>query len=201
VLTSELAPFAPITWDHLLALASDPVLFKLIPPPLNNTRNLSPDQLPCVAGQVNTLHDVMMFQVLLAFFEARGDPVMCQSNKTPPPPPTPVVKPDGEVYMPGVDPEFRWYVVVRGKNVGVVQGAYVSLLTCTFKSHQLTYLFTERSPKAGSRVFPAASIAASRTKLRHALNSWKSSVSVLLPYACSRLCKQSQPPVAGSVDL
>jgi hypothetical protein len=71
--------------------------------------------------------NIMIAQMVVAFFESRPSPVMCRAPNAanPPPVPEPVVKPDGEIYASDVDQSVRWYYVVRGYNVGVVQGVYV----------------------------------------------------------------------------
>jgi hypothetical protein len=116
--------FTSISWDDLLALAADANNFKVIPRPLSSMQHMSHSQLPNVVQDVNMLRDAMIAQVVSAFFEARSSPVIhrCDTINNPPAGPAPVVKVDGEVYEADIDPQLRWYFVLRGRNVGVVQG-------------------------------------------------------------------------------
>jgi hypothetical protein len=125
---THLTSVASFTWDDLVELSSDPTSFKLIAPPTSTTRDLPATKLPRVVENVNTFCDVMIKQCLLTFFEGRASPVMvCSCDMSSPAALAPVVKPDGEIYKVDIQPLLRWYIVLRGRNVGVVQGECVIL--------------------------------------------------------------------------
>jgi hypothetical protein len=116
------------TEDDFIALANDPMSFKLIAPPISTTRDLSATELPRIVGNICTLYDVMVKEFLLTFFQRRSSPVMVRSSdKSPPAAPVPVIKADGEIYEVDIQPHLRWYIVLTGRNVGVVQGECVNL--------------------------------------------------------------------------
>jgi hypothetical protein len=119
-------PCKDIAFDEMLALAGGPTSFMIILPPA--TSHMSPSQLPDAMQDIHNLCVVMSAQLVRAFFEARPSPVMhrTSNNGKLPPVPAPVVKPDRNVYTVDIDQAFWWYVVVRGYNVGVVQGKYIS---------------------------------------------------------------------------
>jgi hypothetical protein len=121
----------------MLAVADSASSFKVVPPP--KTRDMSPSQLPIAVRNLDSLATVMKAQLIAAFFEARVSPVMHRASEdnSPPPVPAPVVKPDGEVYEGDEHQLVRWYFVLRGYNVGVVQGSYV-LHSCITSSLRLT---------------------------------------------------------------
>jgi hypothetical protein len=91
----------------------------------SSTQLAPASQLTQVIQDMNAVYAAILTQLIRDFFEDRGSPVMHRAapgTSSATVPPAPVVKPDGQVYEADVAPELRWYIVTRGRSVGVVQG-------------------------------------------------------------------------------
>lgn len=122
ILDNLAVPLYVIEWNQILALAQSNGIVSLETPP-STAGHLHPEGLPELLAAVDRFSGDLRRAIVTAFFEARGTPVMYRMEGQPKSPSTePVVKPDGTIVHPDVEPEERWYAVTRGRNVGVVQG-------------------------------------------------------------------------------